>query len=388
MKYFRAGWVAAAAVAVALVGCSSKPKLRQPTKLTEIRQPEIKPRELWSRDVGSGSGKYFTGLRIAREADAVFVAEIGGSVYALNPANGSTIWRTGTKSRVIAGPSVSGDKVFVGTRDGETIALQRADGKLLWRSRVNSEVLAAPVSSGDVVVVRSGDGREFALSARDGERLWNFERTEPNLTLRGQSAPLIIGTRVYSGLDNGKVVALDLADGQLAWEQNISVASGRSELERLTDIDADLLEAPNGIYVVTYANDIALVDPRSGESRWRRSIKSYTGMAADEKNVYVTDDDGVLWALDGDTGAAVWKYEGLKYRRLSAPAVVGGYIVAGDYAGYLHWFEPKDGRLVARTRAGSKSIVAAPVSDGDRVYVLNRSGLLTVFEVPKALAAK
>jgi len=388
VKLVRASWVAVAAVAVALSGCSDKGKLRQPTKLTEIRQPELKPHEVWSRDVGNGSGKYFTGLRLAREADAIFVAEIGGGVYALNPSNGATIWRTATKSRVIAGPTVSGDKVFVGTRDGETIALQRADGKEAWRARVNSEVLAAPVGSGEVVVVRSVDGREFALSAKTGERLWNFERTEPNLTLRGQSAPLIIGTRVYSGLDNGKLVALDLADGQVAWEQNVSVASGRSELERLTDIDADLLEAASGIYVVTYANDIALIDPRSGESRWRRSIKSYSGMATDDKNVYVTDDEGLLWALDGETGAAVWKYEGLKYRRLSPPAVVGGYIVVGDYQGYLHWFEPKDGRLIARTKAGGQGITAAPVSDGNRVYVLNRNGQLTVFEVPKALAAQ
>jgi outer membrane protein assembly factor BamB len=369
---------------LALGACSSKGKLRQPTKLVELAKPELRPVEIWSRSAGNGGGKFFTGLRLSKEADGIFVAAVDGSVYALNPANGGTIWRTATKARVISGPTVADDKIYVGTLDGETIALQRATGKELWRTRVNSEVLAAPVASGDVVVVRSVDGREFGLSSKDGERLWNFDRTEPNLTLRGLSEPLILGGRVYSGMDNGKLVALNLNDGQVAWEQNISVAAGRSELARLTDIDADLLSAPAGLFVVTYANDIALVDPLSGESRWRRSIKSYSGMATDDKNVYVTDDEGLLWALDAETGAAVWKQEALKYRHLSAPAVFGGYIVVGDFQGYLHWFEPKDGRLVARTRAGSAPIRSAPVVDGKRLYVTSQSGLVAAYEAQAA----
>ncbi|WP_245563141.1 outer membrane protein assembly factor BamB [Nevskia ramosa] len=368
------------AALAATTACSSKPKLREPTKLVEVK-PEIKVQQLWSRSAGNGSGGFYSGLRLDLESDALYAAAINGGVFALDPKTGATIWQSKTKSRVISGPTVAADLVFVGTLDGDVIALKRADGKEAWRHRLLSEVVAAPVASGDIVVVRSVDGRQFGLSVADGSRVWNFDRAEPNLTLRGLSKPLILGNRVYIGLDSGKLVALNLADGVPAWEQNLSVPTGRSELERLTDVDADLLAADNGIYAVSYGNDIALIDPVAGESRWRRSIKSYTGMSADDAHLYVTDNDGLLWSLDADTGAVNWKQETLKFRRLSPPAVFGKYIVAGDYKGYLHWFESGDGHEVMRGNLGGDAVTASPVSDGERLYVLNVSGDIAAYQL-------
>lgn len=376
----RGALLVVALAASALAGCSSKGKVKEPTKLVAITQPGLRPVEVWSRGAGNGGAGFYSGLDLTLEADALYAAAVDGSVFALNPKNGATIWHAETKARVISGPSVAADKILVGTLDGEVIALGRADGHPLWRSTVLSEVLAAPVGSGDVVVVRTVDGRESGLSANDGSRVWSFDRTEPELTVRGLSQPLILGNRVYTGMDNGKLAALGLADGVLAWEQNISVPTGRSPLDRLTDIDANLLAAPNGLYVVTYGNDIGLLDPTTGDSRWRRSIKSFTGMAADDKHVFVTDDDGLLWSLDAETGAAIWKQEGLKYRRLSAPAVFGGYVVAGDFQGYLHWFDINDGHVAARTRLGSDPIRAAPVTDGQRLFVTDIHGRIAAYE--------
>lgn len=371
--------------ALAVSACSSKPKVREPTELVAIKQPEIRLKEVWSRSAGNGSKTLYSGLRLALEADALYTASIDGQVFALTPGTGATIWRAATKARIIAGPTVSGDLVLVGTLDGEVIALKRASGAQIWRATLPSEVLAPLAASGDVIVARAADGREFGLSVIDGSRIWSFDRTIPNLTLRGLSKPLILGNRVYTGLDNGKLVALNLADGVPAWEQNVSVPTGRSELERLTDIDADLLAADNGIYAVTYGNDIALIDPTRGESRWRRSIKSYSGMAATDKALYVTDNDSVLWSLDPDTGAVSWKQESLKFRRLSPPGVLANYVIAADFQGYVHFFDPGDGHAVARVNLGGDPVISAPVSDGERVYVLDTTGDIAAYriETPK-----
>lgn len=389
----RGAVIAAMLAAAVLAGCSSKGKVKEPSKLVEIKKPELKPVETWSRSAGSGSlsshlldgsfwfaTPFYSGLRLSIEQDALYAASIDGSVYALNPKTGATIWRSETKARVISGPTVSDDKVYVGTLDGDAIALQRASGKELWRANLGSELIAAPVASGNMVVARTIDGRLYGLLAGNGSRIWSFDRNQPDLTVRGQSEPLILGNRVFVGLDNGKLAAIGLSDGLVAWEQSISVPTGRTVLERLTDIDSDLLAGDNGIYVASYGNDVALVDPTNGESRWRRSIKSYTSLAGDGRNVYLTDDDGLLWALDAETGAAVWKQEVVKYRRLSPPAVFGKYVVAGDFQGYLHWFETSEGRLVARTRVGSSAITTAPVSDGNRLYVTDTTGKVAAYE--------
>ena len=256
------------------------------------------------------------------------------------------------------------------------IALKRADGSTVWRAPVSSEVLAAPAASGDVVVARSVDGRVFGLSATDGHRLWTFDRTVPTLTLRGLSAPLIEGSRVLIGMDSGRLVAVQLKDGTPVWEQPVSVPSGRTELERLADIDAPLVETLGGVLVASYGGDVALVDGADGESRWRRAIKSGTGLSPGGPNVFVSDADGIVWALDAESGAAVWKNDALQYRRLSAPVFYKGMAVVADYEGYVHFLDAGDGHFVGRTRVGRKPILAPMVATDTTLYVMNVDGKL------------
>lgn len=363
-----------------VAACSSKVKVREPAKLKDIEAPRLKLATDWTHSVGAGSKGRPSGLRPQLEADALYAAEVGGDVFALDPVSGKELWRAKTKARVISGPSVIGDLVLVGTLDAEVIALKRADGSPRWRAQASSEVLAPPGGEGDVIVARSIDGRAYGLSAQDGHRLWSFDRTEPNLTLRGLSAPLVDGNRVLLGMDNGRLVAVRLADGQPLWEQPISNPSGRTELERLTDIDAALLPSDDGILVASYGGDVSLIEPGSGESRWRRSIKSYAGVAIGAGNAYVSDADGIVWGLDLATGAAAWKNESLQYRRLSPPAFFAGHVVVADFEGYVHFLDPKDGALVARTRLGSDPVLAPPVVSDDRLYLQNVDGRLTALK--------
>lgn len=374
MSLRRAALVVAAVLALA--ACSDK-NLRKPAELQDISNPAVQPSKAWSTSAGDGSGGVYSGLRLDLQPDALFAADADGRVYAINPKNGDRIWRTKTKARVISGPSVAGNAVFVGTLDAEVIALSRADGKILWRARLPSEVLAPPAGDGDTVVVRSVDGHVAGLSAATGETQWLVDRSVPNLTLRGLSAPVIDGNRVFIGFDNGRIAALRTGDGQPVWEQVLSVPTGRTELDRLIDIDAGLMLIGGDIYAVSFGGDLACIDADTGQILWRRSIKSYTGMTLAGDLVVVTDESGVVWALDSHTGAAAWKQDALLYRKLSPPASFAGYVVVGDYEGYLHWLDPKDGRIVGRSRAGGDPIRSPMAATDKLLYVLNEAGKIT-----------
>jgi outer membrane protein assembly factor BamB len=366
-----------------LAGCSSS-KTREPAVLKDIVNPALRPTSLWSESAGDGSHGAYSGFVLAAESDALFAADDRGRVYAFSPANGKRIWRIDTDARVIAGPSVAGNALLLGTLDGDVIALKRADGSPLWKAQLSSEVLGAPAGDGDRVVARAGDGRVYGLSAVSGQRLWTFDRNEPNLTLRGLSAPLIEGNRVFVGMDNGRVAALGLADGALGWEQAVAVASGRNELERLTDVDAAMLSDGGALFAASFGGEIACLDGDNGNVLWRREVKSYTGEVLAGDLIVVTDEAGVVWGLDSHTGAAAWKLEDLQYRKLSAPGYLDGYVVVGDFEGYLHWIDPKDGRIVARVRAGSDPIRAAPVTLGEAIYVMNVEGRITALKSGKS----
>ncbi|MGH8516492.1 MAG: outer membrane protein assembly factor BamB [Panacagrimonas sp.] len=366
-----------ALLALAVVACGGKSTVREPTELKSIKNPALRPVTLWSVSAGDGSDGKVSGLRLNLEADAIYAAEVGGTVYAYSRDKGKLLWKVDTGARVISGPSVSGDQVLVGTLDAEVIALKRTDGSELWRSKTSSEVIGSPVGSGEIVIARSVDGRVYGLNATAGQRVWTFDRDVPNLVLRGSSAPLVIGGRAYIGMDNGRVASLRINDGEQVWEQAIAVPSGRTELERITDVDAELLDGPDCILAASFGGEVACLEAESGEVLWRRSIRSYTGMAVSEDKLFVTDDVGTVWGLDLHTGAAAWKQEGLLYRRLSGPAYFDGHVVVADFEGYLHWLDPSTGAFVARSRVGSDPILRAPVAAEDGLYVMNSTGRIS-----------
>lgn len=359
-----------------LAACGGKPSVREPAELVDIEKPAFKPQRLWGASAGNGGDGRVSALRLRLESDALYTADIEGRVFAYAPDSGKLLWRADTGSRVYAGPSVAGDSIYLGTRDAEVIALKRADGSERWRKAMSSEVLGPPATEGAVLVTRTLDGRIYGLGTSSGERLWSFDRLVPSLVLRASSAPLLAGGQAFIGMDNGRVVSLRVADGQPLWEQPVAVPAGRTELERLTDVDGDLLEVSGCVAAASFGGEVACLAPGTGEVVWRRAIRSYNSMAASDEMLFVTDEAGVVWALDQRSGAAAWKQEALSWRRLSPPAYVDGYVVVGDFEGYLHWIDAGSGRIVARSRLGSDPILLQPVVGNGTVFVASSTGRL------------
>ncbi|MCL5975173.1 MAG: outer membrane protein assembly factor BamB [Gammaproteobacteria bacterium] len=263
------------------------------------------------------------------------------------------------------------------------MALDESTGKELWRQRLSSEVLAPPKVGGGSAIVRTADGRLTALSATNGNILWNYQRAVPLLSLRGVSAPVIEGQSVLAGYDNGKLVALSLTDGKVIWDRSVAIPSGRTELERLVDIDADPVVHNGIVYVVAFQGNLAAMDVDTGQTLWDREMSSTSGIAVDPTNaVYVSDNQSYLWAIADGTGDSLWRQTLLLRRSISAPAIVGDYVVVGDFEGYLHWVSRSDGRFVARQRIDKNAIRSQPVVRDGVLYVMTTGGKLTAIRIP------
>ena len=85
------------------------------------------------------------------------------------------------------------------------------------------------------------------------------------------------------------------------------------------------------------------------------------GIAFNGSRLAVTDAQDVVWALDATSGAPMWKQPSYPRRALTAPAIIGNHVVAGDYDGYLHWFSLDD-VMVARCPVAPLILVAAAQS--------------------------
>ena len=239
-SFYLAGCTAVESVTDWVGGGGDEDNTQAPTPLTDINtRAEIL--ELWERDVGKGSDDQYLKLSPAISDDKIFVADNNGEIKAIEATSGKVIWNRDIDKKISGGPGANNGLVLAGTSEGDVIAVNSETGDILWQAKVSSEILAAPQTDNNIVVVRTIDGKIFGLSATDGAKLWIYDRTVPALTLRGTSAPVIAEGLVIAGFDGGRMAAIELETGRLIWETRIAIGSGRSELERMVDIDAEPL---------------------------------------------------------------------------------------------------------------------------------------------------
>jgi outer membrane protein assembly factor BamB len=351
-----------------------------PAELIEFN-PTLATRKIWSQSIGKGIGKAEPQLRPIYWDGSVYAADYKGRVVAVNAETGSVRWEVKTELPLSGGPGINGDNLFIATENGEVHTLSTADGTLLWTAQVSSEILAAPVAGDGVVVIRCVDGRIFGLDEESGRRLWIYDRSVPLLTLRGNSVPVIWAGVAYIGYDGGEVIALDIETGLIIWEQTVVTSEGRSELERLSDIDGDMVYVASDLIVSSYKNRLASLAADSGRLLWFKDIASSTGVVVDRTNLAVSDQTGHLWLLDRRNGSTVWKQDQLENRQLTRPGFMGNFVVVGDFEGYLHWINILDGNMAAREKVGGKGFVTGPLVVGNRMYALTRKGKLVAYSV-------
>jgi outer membrane protein assembly factor BamB len=371
-------------VALALLsGCSwfgDKDNTEPPAELTAFNE-QVKLKRIWSRDTGSGTDEQFVQLVPFVAGERVFVADRSGAVRAYTLDKGEQLWHAKTRVAISAGPGGGDGLMVVGSSDADLIALDAETGEERWRTAVSSEVLSVPLIYRGIVVVQTVDGYLAGLDASSGERLWVQGRTVPVLTLRGTSTALVEGGAVIAGFANGKITALDIKSGAPLWEAVVAVPSGRSELQRMVDVDANPVVRDGVLYVVSFQGQMAAVGLQNGRLLWNRDMSAYAGIAVDAGQVYVTDENSEVWALDRDTGASLWKQSALRRRALTGPTVAGGYVAVGDFAGYVHLLARLDGSIVGRVKVDSKGILAPPVALGDRLLVLGAGGKLVLYQL-------
>ncbi|HYE34077.1 outer membrane protein assembly factor BamB [Methylocaldum sp.] len=352
-----------------------------PAELEDF-EPAVKMTVLWDASVGKGYAKQYVNLVPAVTEDKVFAADRKGKVQARSRLNGDKLWSVDIELPVSAGPVAGESKLILGTSNAEVVALSDGDGSILWKTNVSSEILALPRVEGDTVVVRSSDGRITALDEKTGATRWYHDRTIPALSIRSRGSPTIADDLVLDGYGSGKLITLSLSDGKPEWEATVALPHGRSEIERLVDMDSDPIVKGDTIYVTGYQGGVAAVSLRDGEVQWRRTeLSSYAGMAAARRTLFVTDASSDVWQLDIRSGADLWKQDELHQRRLTTPVLVKDYVVVGDLEGYLHLLSQEDGSLVGRVRVDKNPIEAAPVVFDDVIYVYTSGGTVAAVAV-------
>ncbi len=352
-----------------------------PTELIEF-SAEFEQQVAWSVSTGDGASNEYDDLAAWLQGEHIVAVDSEGQVTSYIAATGKQVWQVELDMPVSSGVGGGEGLVIVGTYEGGVIALDETSGALLWDKKLTSEVLTPAKASNGVVVVRTSDGRISGLSAADGSVLWAYHRAVPLLSLRGAGAPVLADDKIIAGYASGKLVALSITDGGVVWEKSVTVPSGRTELDRIVDIDSAPVIKEGIVYVVAYNGQLAALDLESGRKYWSRDMSSRSGLdVAFDEAVYVTDNDGYVWALQDGTGDALWRQTRLLRRKGTAPVIVGDNVIVGDLEGYVHLMSRQDGHFTARLKIASSSIRSKPVVKDDLVFITATDGTLTALRV-------
>ena len=349
---------------------------RAPAELLDVVSETAINRN-WRINVGNGQGDNYKKLTPVVDGGFVFAASDDGEIIAVNTINGDLMWQTEVENSITGGVGAGDGIVMIGTEAAELIVFNQSNGEEVWRASVSSEILSQPKTNGDIVVAQTVDGKLIALNREDGMQRWTYETTLPALTLRGTSSPILTseGT-VVAGFSNGILVSVAAEDGVYVWEERVAVPDGQYDIERVIDVDGELLVDGSRILAASYQGNLMAFDIASGQIVWGMEASSYHGMDQGFGNIYYSDDKSHLIALRNNSSDVVWQNEELQYRDLTAPKTISNYVAIADYEGYLHLVSQIDGRIVGRTRIDNDGIRSNLIDDDGKLIVYGNSGSL------------
>jgi len=289
-------------------------------------------------------------------------------------------------------PTVAGGTVFVGSQNGTIYALDAKTGCVRWTYRASAEVrTAVSISTWDEgqestsPVAYFGDilARAYAVDAQTGELKWMTKVDDhPNATITG--SPVVVDDRLYvpvSSLEvvnaidpayecctfRGSLVALDTADGSIAWK-TYSIAEVASEAG-ITSAGTKIL-APSGAPIWTSpAVDLQRRRLYAGTGE---SYSSPAGGTSDAIIAFDMDSGEIVWVEQATAGDA-WNVgclsqyapdpancpeeDGPDFDFGASPMLVElgdgrDVLIAGQKSGDAMAIDPDNGEMLWRKRVG------------------------------------
>ena len=368
----------------------------EPAALVDF-DAEAKIDRVWRARIGEGLGGKYLRLSPVVVADRVYAADAYGSVAAINRFDGKTVWRTRVDeadgpsffkfwdrrdAAFLTGGVGAGDgRILVGTTRGEVVALDAGNGEIAWRTKISSEVLARPAADDGIVIVQTSDGKITALEGDDGAMRWSFDTQVPILTLRGTAAPVLLNGLVYAGFATGKIVVVRAESGEPVWEQRVMLPEGRSELDRMVDVDSTPLVGGSFVFAASYQGRLKAMRRSDGALVWEQEASSFLDLAEGYGQIYIVSDDDVIKAVEQTDASVVWEQDGLRNRQLTSPLAFGNYVLVGDAQGYLHVLAQSDGRFIARRKIDGDGLRSAMIVADNTVFLLTNGGKLNALEI-------
>lgn len=365
---------------LALAGCAGKtnkvpevkpnplPKLTQTKTLTPV----------FSSSVAASSAADPLRLRLDVENDVIFSVSPNGEVTAYNGKQ--KLWQKKiSKNGLTAGIEAADGLVVVGNSKGQLFALDQATGEQKWTVQLTGALLTSSLIHAGRVVSVTNDGMVYAHDVATGAQAWTYNLPHVQFSLRGMAAPVALDARhVLIASSNAYIYAIDALSGAPRFQRRVAVSEGRSDVQRLIDIDGEPVVAGQFVVTTSYQGQVTVLDLASQQVIWSEDASSTQRAEVANNTVFVAQADGKVTAYALQTGQPLWTNDSLLNRQLSNPVMLGNDLVVGDLDGVLHLMDPTTGDITGRAKT-SGEVRTLRVLD-NQLYVATRKGALSVWQ--------
>lgn len=349
-----------------VAGCASGPAKPKPAALA-ANPNLLGVRLAWS----AKTGKVDFPLEVKVNRQSVTLASSDGSIGSLDPLTGRDFWRVNIGSGIAAGVGSDGRYAAVVTTNNDLVVVDA--GQEVWRQSLTAQGFTAPLVAGGRVFVLTADRSVSAFDAQSGRKLWTQQRPGESLVLRQSGVLTALGETLVAGL-SGRLVGLDPLNGNVRWELPIATPRGTNDIERLVDLVAPVSRSGESLCARAFQSTMGCVNTARASVVWTKPAYGAVGVDGDEKLVFGVESDGQLLAWQRASGERVWSVDGLRYRHLTAPLLLGRSVVVGDESGTVHFLSREDGSFLTRVTTDASAVATVPVMAAGTLVVVTRSG--------------
>ena len=365
---------------LALAGCAGKTN----------KVPEVKPNPLpkltqaktlvpvFSTSVASTDAADPLRLRLDADNGVVFAIDPKGEVSAFKGKQ--RLWQKKvSKDNLSSGVEAAEGLVVVGNQKGQLFALDQQTGDQKWTAQLTGALLAPSLIHAGRVSSVSNDGTVYAHEIATGAQVWTYNLPNVQFSLRGMAAPVALDARnVLIASSNAYIYALDALSGVPKLQRRVAVSDGRSDIQRLVDIDGEPVVAGQFVVTTSYQGQVTVLDLASQQVVWSEDASSIQRPEVVGNGVFVAQTDGKIKAFEITSGQLLWENDQLLNRKLSNPVMLGTDLVVGDLDGVLHLIDPRTGQITGRSKT-SGEVRSLRVID-NQLYVSTRKGALSIWQ--------
>jgi outer membrane protein assembly factor BamB len=367
-----------------LFSCASGGLNESPVELPSELPSKVDLDVVWWDILGDEfSDKSFGQLSPTVVNDAAYIALVNGEVFRANVSG--DIQLIGQHNREITAPlSIDSDQILISDQQG-FVSLTDMELSEVWTTNLKAISIEKALFTESRIFVQTIDGRLNAVERITGRLLWSYQDAEPNLTVKGTSSPILISTgsgdAVVTGLANGKLVAINVADGSIAWEYRITRASGKTDVSRLVDVDAKVTHIGDRIIATAYQGDLVVVETQTGRVIQAKPFSTYRSIQVDESGWYGVNAKSHVVAFDPVTLEELWSNNVLEYHQLSEILLLDDFIAVSDLTGFLHVFDKQTGEWLASRHIDWRGAKTDPVRFGSGLLMQGHSTRLKYINV-------